>query len=42
MKHSVVTVVNKRRAKLWTKLALFQVAKQRPLKLVGKVAKLDG
>ena len=44
LKHSVVTVVNKRRKEpnYGQKLALFQVAKQRPLKLVGKVAKLDG
>ena len=44
LKHSVVTVVNKRRKEpnYGQKLALFQVDKQRPLKLVGKVAKLDG
>ena len=43
LKHPVVTVVNKRRKEpnYGQKLALFQVNRQRPPKLVGKVVKLD-
>ena len=43
MKHPVVTVVNKRRKEPnYGQELAFQVNRQRPSKLVGKVVKLDG
>ena len=44
LKHPVISVVNKRRKEpnYGQKLTLFQVNRQQPPKLVGKVIKLDG